>query len=117
MKSEILTRGQRESLRRTLEETRAHLLRARDLRAEQTAEEAEGDLEDVAEGVIEDRERAALEEHDRKLLVEVEHALEKLDAGAYGISEASGRPIPYERLRAVPWARYDANEAERAEQS
>jgi RNA polymerase-binding transcription factor DksA len=28
------------------------------------------------------------------------------------VSEASGRPIPVERLRAVPWARYAADEAE-----
>src|SRR5204862_417786 len=41
-----------------------------------------------------------------------ERALAKMDRGAYGTSEASGDPIPYARLRAVPWARVDADEDE-----
>jgi DnaK suppressor protein len=49
---------------------------------------------------------------ERTLLVEVEHALSKLDAGKYGVSEFSGHPIPLERLRAVPWARLTAEEEE-----
>ena len=112
-----LTAGQRETLRRALVETRRQLLRAHEGREEQAgeAEVESGDLEDVAEGVIEDRDREAMDEHDRRILGEVEHALAKFDAGTYGLSEASGRPIPFERLRAVPWTRYDADEAERAE--
>src|SRR5260221_14488120 len=35
----------------------------------------------------------------------VEHALDKFDAGTYGIGELSGLPIPLARLRVVPWAR------------
>jgi RNA polymerase-binding transcription factor DksA len=73
------------------------------------------DPADLAESAIEDNDRIAKAEHDLELLEEVDHALTRLDAGTYGFSEASGRPIPYERLRAVPWARYDADEAERAE--
>ncbi len=34
----------------------------------------------------------------------------RMDAGTYGISEVSGDPISFDRLRAVPWARYDSDE-------
>ena len=40
-------------------------------------------------------------------LAEVEHALEKMDAGTYGICERCSRPIPLARLRVIPEARYD----------
>lgn len=117
MKHVRLTPGQRESLRRTLEDKRRSLLRDIELRREEGAESAvdSAEIEDVAEGVVEDRDRTAMLEHDRALLAEVEHALAKMDAGTYGISESSGRAIPLARLRAVPWARTDADEAERLE--
>lgn len=117
-----LTSAQREELRRVLEAKREQLLHV--LREHEDFEEAQdenvlerepGDPADLAESAIEDNDRIAKAEHDLELLEEVDHALTRLDAGTYGLSEASGRPIPYERLRAVPWARYDADEAERAE--
>ena len=120
-----LTTAQREELRRTLEAKRTHLLHV--LREHEDLEEARdedepnlrspGDPADLAESAIEDHDRIAKAEHDLELLEEVDHALTRLDAGTYGLSEASGRPISYERLRAVPWARYDADEAEREEHS
>lgn len=36
-------------------------------------------------------------------LRQIEHALERLDNGVYGVSEVSGQPIPVERLEAIPW--------------
>ena len=115
-----LTSAQREELRRALEAKRAQLLLV--LREHEDLEEERDELQrephdpaDLAESAIEDNDRIAKAEHDLELLEEVDHALTRLDAGSYGLSEASGRPIPYERLRAVPWARYDADEAERAE--
>jgi len=36
-------------------------------------------------------------------LRQIEHALERLDNGVYGVSEVSGQPIPVERLEALPW--------------
>lgn len=119
-----LTSAQREELRRTLEAKREQLLRVlrehedfEDARDENVLEREPGDPADLAETAIEDHDRIAKAEHDLELLEEVDHALTRLDAGTYGLSEASGRPIPYERLRAVPWARYDADEAERAERN
>jgi RNA polymerase-binding protein DksA len=41
---------------------------------------------------------------DRKELAQVERALERIDQGTYGLSEVSGKPIPIERLEAVPYA-------------
>jgi RNA polymerase-binding transcription factor DksA len=37
-------------------------------------------------------------------LEQVNRALERIDAGKYGLSEVSGKPIPIERLEAVPYA-------------
>lgn len=37
-------------------------------------------------------------------LREVEKALKMLEEGKYGYSEVSGKPIPIERLEALPWA-------------
>ena len=36
----------------------------------------------------------------------VEEALDRLEAGDYGICLACDEPIPEKRLRALPWARY-----------
>jgi len=114
-KHSLLSAVQRDELRRALEARKVQLLHAEDELREQAVEVQDGDVADVAEGVIEDRQRAALDEHDRAELDEIEHALSKLDAGTYGFSEESGQPLPFERLRALPWARYAADEAERAE--
>ena len=46
----------------------------------------------------------ALSENDRRLLKQVEHALQRMDQGQYGLSEVTGKPIPIERLEALPWA-------------
>lgn len=120
-----LTTAQREELRRTLETKRTQLLHVlrehedlEEARDEDMAREREpGDPADLANSAIEDNDRIAKAEHDLELLEEVDHALTRLDSGTYGLSEKSGRPISYERLRAVPWARYEAEEAEREEQS
>ena len=41
-----------------------------------------------------------------KLLREIDGALIRIEEGAYGICEGSGRPISIARLNAKPWARY-----------
>lgn len=37
-------------------------------------------------------------------LDEIDKALRRIEAGTYGISEVSGKPIPIERLKAMPTA-------------
>lgn len=50
-------------------------------------------------------------------LAEVAAALRRIDAGTYGICEATGAPIAAARLRAIPWARLSKAAAERAERT
>jgi DnaK suppressor protein len=45
-----------------------------------------------------------LEENAEYLLEEVEHALVRIDEGTYGTCSVCGKPIPDERLEAVPYA-------------
>ncbi len=44
-----------------------------------------------------------LEQSERQHLEEVEAALQRLDAGTYGICVECGQPIGPERLEALPW--------------
>ena len=48
-------------------------------------------LRDLAEGIAADT-------------AAPDQALERLKAGTYGVCVVSGKPIPKERLRAIPWA-------------
>jgi DnaK suppressor protein len=63
-----------------------------------------GDSEDEA-NLISERE-AEIDENarDREELLQVKRALDRIDQGTYGLSEVSGKPIPIERLEAVPYA-------------
>jgi RNA polymerase-binding protein DksA len=46
-------------------------------------------------------------ERDSNELREVHAALERLDAGTYGLCMQCGQPIELQRLKAIPTARYD----------
>ena len=46
----------------------------------------------------------SIEQNTIDLLGKVRHALARIDAGSYGICESCGRPIPVERLDALPYA-------------
>jgi RNA polymerase-binding transcription factor DksA len=46
---------------------------------------------------------------------EIDDALRRMEAGTYGLCEASGHPIPKARLRAIPYARMTVEEQERQE--
>jgi DnaK suppressor protein len=45
----------------------------------------------------------------------IERALQKIDEGTYGLSDASGKPIPVERLEASPDALYTEAEQRQRE--
>ncbi|MEC7607377.1 MAG: histone H1-like repetitive region-containing protein [Actinomycetota bacterium] len=52
-----------------------------------------------------ERERdLALSAHAQQAVDEIDAALERLKKGTYGICVVSGKNIPKERLRAIPWA-------------
>ena len=62
-------------------------------------ESGEGD------SLVVERERdLALSGQARQMIADIDAALQRLDNGTYGLSTVSGRPIPKERLRAIPWA-------------
>ncbi len=45
-----------------------------------------------------------IEQH-KVLIDEIDAAITRLRNGQYGVSEATGEPIAYQRLQLVPWAR------------
>ena len=69
-----------------------------------------GDVEFGDEGgegdtMVVERERdLALSAQARQTIADIDAALARLAAGTYGYSVESGRPIPRERLEAIPWA-------------
>jgi RNA polymerase-binding transcription factor len=56
-----------------------------------------------------------LDEIERKELDEIDLALNKIDAGSYGICEVCGKPISLKRLQAIPWTRFCLADAETRE--
>ena len=54
-----------------------------------------------------DREFAAsLLSSEQDVLYEIDEAIRRVDAGTYGVCEATGEPIERERLKVLPFARY-----------
>ena len=49
---------------------------------------------------------SSLLSQERDSLFEIDAALKKIQDGAYGLCELSGKPIPHARLEALPFARY-----------
>jgi DnaK suppressor protein len=58
---------------------------------------------------------ARLTDRDSKLLAEVDRALGKLRDGGYGLCEATGDAIGFERLWLRPWARHAVASKEQVE--
>jgi DnaK suppressor protein len=48
----------------------------------------------------------SLSNTERNVLQQVEHALERIEEGEFGVCDECGEPIQKKRLEAVPWARY-----------
>ena len=90
-----------------LRATRRRLAAAERVLSESQAEEdgAGGAGADVATDLLEQEIDLSLERSTAGRLAEVEAALERLAAGGYGWCERCQRPIPVERLRAMPWVR------------
>jgi DnaK suppressor protein len=70
---------------------------------------------DQASDLYEDELDEGLADQLRNALAAVRRAEARLAAGSYGLSIESGRPIPDERLEAVPTAERTAEEQERYE--
>ena len=70
----------------------------------------EYDPANLASDLYQDEFDEGLEKDLRDQLAAVERAEQRLAAGTYGLSIESGRPIPDERLEAVPTAELTADE-------
>jgi DnaK suppressor protein len=100
-----------------IEKKRLELIRLRDA-LRKSADAARGEEEDVKDAAAgqsreyEDDAQKLQTLEQEGLLVDrtverltlVERALARIEAGTYGFSEVSGKPIPIERLNAVPEA-------------
>jgi len=105
-----LTKEQLETLRRRLEDERSRILRLLQASAATAPPDEETEMEESAQRATERTHALGVAERERALLAEVERALAKIRGGTYGRSEATGDPIPYARLEAVPWARTGVDE-------
>ncbi|MDQ6790387.1 MAG: TraR/DksA family transcriptional regulator [Candidatus Dormibacteraeota bacterium] len=105
----MLTSEQLNHFRSLLERERAEIqsrLAARSRELEETLPREEDIREEGDEAkIVTDLEPVLAEsELDRDTLEKIERALRRIEEGTYGVSEVSGKPIPLERLEAVPWA-------------
>ena len=50
-----------------------------------------------------------VEQH-QQVIREIDAALRRFKNGTFGISEATGEPIAFDRLALIPWARNGAND-------
>jgi RNA polymerase-binding protein DksA len=67
-------------------------------------EDGVGDVEDEADLLYEREAEIDENDRDRSELARINRALERIQQGTYGLSEVSGKPIPIERLEALPYA-------------
>ena len=66
--------------------------------------DSEEDTADMASAMMDKEFDLSVEEEIEKLLASVDHALQKMDEGTYGVCDMSGEPIPRGRLELIPWA-------------
>jgi RNA polymerase-binding transcription factor DksA len=112
--------------RKLLEDEQARLLHAVGFLEKENPGSISDELGELAEGgtdnhlgdtatALYDRELdEGLEEGARETLVEIEAALQRIDAGTCGVCDGCGKPIGAERLAAIPWARLCIDDQRRA---
>jgi DnaK suppressor protein len=100
-----------ERARKLLAEERKRIERTLARRAHQdTGEPAEEDSANLASDLFQDELDEGLADDLREELASLERAEARLAAGTYGLSIESGKPIPDDRLEAVPTAERTAEE-------
>ncbi len=111
-----LTSAQLDTLRDQLLAAKTELVGRTHGLPPETAQRPEvGDAMDAADRASQTEESGARNERDTVRLADIEHALEKLTRGEYGLSEDSEEPIGFGRLHALPWARLTVAEEEALE--
>ncbi len=66
-------------------------------------DKVEGDEGDMAQVFQNQNSSISQRENNLKRLVEIDHALENIENGSYGVCEETEEPIELERLLAIPW--------------
>lgn len=104
----MLTKTQLEEFRQHLEGERSELQSRKEtldrrLARNESYNEA-NDLGDSAWQVLTKEEILSERNRLTEQIEEIDNALKRIDQGTYGFSEVSGKPIPVERLKAMPTA-------------
>lgn len=105
-----MQKEQLESFRQRLLDKKQEILAelaqlGRDIEENTQAQYQEGTLEPGAASQVFAQECRLAEQNMLNYnLREIERVLERFEKGRYGFSEISGKPIPLERLEALPWA-------------
>jgi len=104
----MLSEAQLAEFRKRLEDEKAELLaRKQTLNRRLARDDHYIETEDLGDSAVQVfSKEETLFEHNQIIerLSEIDHALGRLGEGTYGLSEVSGKPIPVERLRAIPTA-------------
>jgi DnaK suppressor protein len=109
-----LSKAQLTELREILVEKRRGLGDRRRPR-ESEIPQRQADEMDAATDAIAEAESLGLSEHNDRIRKEIDRALLKFESDTYGVSEESGEPIGFGRLRIIPWARLTVQEEEAKE--
>ena len=67
-------------------------------------ESGDEDTADLAAAMMDKEIDLSVEDETMDLINAIDHALEKIDDGTYGICDISGEAIPKSRLELIPWA-------------
>ena len=105
----VLKSGELETLHQRLVEERERIIKAyrRDMQSgQESMAEASEDLVDRATVAYNRELLFSLSDAERIQLRLVDEALERFEAGTYGICQYSGQPIGFQRLLVVPWAKF-----------
>ena len=96
--------------RKLLEEERERLLRASGRLEAETSENSDelahgidNHLGDTASDTYDRELEEGLDEGVRQTLSQIDAALQRIEEGTYGVCEIDHKPIPEDRLRAIPW--------------
>lgn len=113
-----LSNAQRQQIEQRLQEERKRAMRALnrsvDDRAGASEQDRAGDLSSIpfhqadrGTDTMQEELEASNATRVSRELAEIDDALERLyrDPEHFGLSEKTGRPIPFERLQIIPWAR------------
>lgn len=66
--------------------------------------DSDEDTADLASSLMDKEMDMSVEEEIEETLNAIEHALQKMEDGTYGVCDVSGKPIPKSRLELLPWA-------------